>query len=293
MKKGIILAGGSATRLRPVTSVVSKQLLPVYDKPLIYYPLSTLMLAGVRDVLLISSPDHINSFRQLLGDGSQWGIDISYAEQKKPQGIAQALVLAEDYLEGRESVLILGDNLFHGPGLGTSLSNVQSSTGATVTAYQVSNPTEFGVVTFDENHRVLAIEEKPKNPSSNWVIPGLYFYDSTAPVRAKSLTASSRGELEITDLNRSYLSDGLLGVQKLSRGTTWFDMGTPDSLLDAAEYVRMIQKRQGLLVGSPDEVSWREGWVPSEALTERSRGIKSSYGRALRSIVEAERNQWK
>lgn len=280
-RRGIILAGGSGTRLYPVTKSISKQLLPVFDKPLVYYPLTTLMLSGIRDFLVIVNPKDLSSFQALLGNGNQWGISIQYQTQEQPSGIAQALIIAEDYLEGQPSALILGDNLFHGQGLGRNLSGISDS-GATVLAYQVTEPKAFGVIEFDEKGLAVSIEEKPKEPKSDWAVPGLYFYDSSAPARAKALEPSSRGELEITDLNLSYMADGLLSVVKLSRGVTWFDTGTAESLLDAAEYVRVIQRAQGLLVGSPEEVAWRMGILEPEQVSKIAQGYKSEYGRLLK-----------
>lgn len=285
MRKGIILAGGSATRFRPVTEVVSKQLLPVYDKPLIYYPLSTLMLAGIRQILIISSPRFLQSCKELLGSGEELGIELQYSVQDEPRGLAEALIIGEQFIRGEHCALILGDNLFHGSGLGRNLSSLGANPGATVTAFQVANPKEFGVVEFDVEGRVLSLEEKPTNPRSNWIVPGLYFFDGSASDRAKALRPSERGELEITDLNLSYLEDGLLAVNRLARGTTWFDMGTADSLLDASEYVRMVQRRQGLLVGSPEEVAWRQGWISSEAAEALVSRYKSDYGKLVMAAI--------
>lgn len=289
MRKGVLLAGGSATRLKPLTEVTSKQMLAVYDKPLIYYPLTTLMLSGIREILLVTNPKYVESFRGLLGDGSSFGISISYLAQEKPNGVAESMILAKPFLDGSPSALVLGDNLFHGPGLGRSLSTIEENTGAVISAYHVNDPRPFGVVEFNENDLVLSIEEKPSAPKSNWVVPGLYYYDGTAPDRALSLKPSARGELEITDLNKSYLESAELFVHKLSRGTTWLDMGTADSLLDAAEYVRMIQNRQGMLVGSPEEAAWRQGWISESKLLEISRAYKSHYGQLLANIL-TERN---
>jgi glucose-1-phosphate thymidylyltransferase len=289
VRKGVLLAGGSATRLKPLTEVTSKQMLAVYDKPLIYYPLTTLMLSGIREILLVTNPKYVESFRGLLGDGSSFGISISYLAQEKPNGVAESMILAKPFLDGSPSALVLGDNLFHGPGLGRSLSTIEENTGAVISAYHVNDPRPFGVVEFNENDLVLSIEEKPSAPKSNWVVPGLYYYDGTAPDRALSLKPSARGELEITDLNKSYLESAELFVHKLSRGTTWLDMGTADSLLDAAEYVRMIQNRQGMLVGSPEEAAWRQGWISESKLLEISRAYKSHYGQLLANIL-TERN---
>ena len=285
MRKGILLAGGSATRLRPLTEVISKHLLAVYDKPLIYYPLTTLMLSGIRDILLITNPNQLDIFKNFLGDGTKWGISIQYKSQSNPDGVAQSMILAKDYLAGEPSALVLGDNLFHGTGLGRRLSGIEPSAGAIITAYQVSEPSAFGVVEFNSEGKVLTLEEKPMKPRSNWVVPGLYFYDSTASERAMELKPSQRGELEITDLNLSYQRTDSLFVHKLSRGTTWLDMGTADSLLDAAEYVRMIQNRQGMLVGSPEEVAWRQGWITDRQVAALSESYRSNYGQALRRLI--------
>ena len=262
---GIILAGGSATRLRPVTSVVSKQLLPVYDKPVIFYPLTTLILAGFQKIAIISTPAALPAFKELLGDGSILGLEIHYVEQPVPDGLASAFLLTEQIIKESNSALILGDNLFHGSQFGHNLSNYRSTTGAQVFAYAVENPKDFGVVTFDENGVALSIEEKPKSPTSNWAIPGFYFYDETVIGRARELKPSSRGEYEITDLNRSYLREGSLRVEKIPRGTAWLDLGTPDGLLDAGEYVRTLQKRQGVPIGSPEEAAWRTGRISYES----------------------------
>jgi glucose-1-phosphate thymidylyltransferase len=269
-----------------VTEVVSKQLLPVYDKPLVYYPLTTLMLAGIREILIISTPRFLSSFSELLGSGEQLGVEIHYMVQEEPRGLAEALVIGEGFIDSKHCALILGDNLFHGSGLGRSLQSIGQEPGATVTAFQVSNPADFGVVEFDEAGRVLSLEEKPTHPKSNWIVPGLYFFDDTATERARSLKPSKRGELEITDLNLDYLNEGKLKVNRLARGTTWFDMGTADSLLDAAEYVRMVQRRQGLLVGSPEEVAWRQGWISREAAESLAIKYKSDYGKLVLAAVK-------
>lgn len=284
--KGIILAGGSGTRMRPLTEVVSKQLLPVYDKPLIFYPLSTLMLAGVREILIICSPQHLHQFRNLLGDGSHLGIKLEYKIQQEPKGIAEALLLGEEFVGNNQTALILGDNLFFGTGLGRNLASLAGFSGAVIMATNVSNPSDFGVVEFDDNDAAISLEEKPVIPKSNWIVPGLYFYDSSAFERAKSIRPSERGELEITDVNLSYFEEGLLKVNKLPRGTAWFDSGTPDSLLDAAEFVRVTQQRQGLLIGSPEEVSWRQGWMSEDEVIEASRKYKSAYGSIVRKSVQ-------
>jgi len=257
--KGIVLAGGSGSRLWPITRGVSKQLLPVYDKPLIYYPISTLMSAGISDITVITTPFDQLNFQRLLGAGDKYGITFNYATQESPDGLAQAFLLAKKFIEGEKCALVLGDNIFHGQGLGSQLREFQNVNGAQIFAYQVSDPSQYGVVEFSSQGRVISIEEKPTNPKSKFAIPGLYFYDETAVIRTKSLARSSRGELEITDLNRSYLVENLLRVKTFARGTTWLDMGTPATLLEAAEYVRIVQDRQGLLIGSPEEAAWRAG----------------------------------
>lgn len=289
MKKAIILAGGSASRLRPATTVVTKQLLPVYDKPLIYYPLTTAILSGAEEILIISAPEHQHAFEALLGDGSKWGIVISYGIQERPSGLAEAILLGEKFIGSSGVQLLLGDNLFHGANLGRNLAGAFNGKGAMVSTYQVADPRPFGVVSFDSLGNVTHLEEKPEVPRSNWVVPGIYFYDNTCVERAKMLRPSSRGELEITDLNISYLNDKSLKVLMLDRGTTWFDMGTPDSLLDAAEYVRVIQKRQGLLVGSPEEAAWRMGRITEVDILKAARLYKSDYGRRLEELV----SKWK
>jgi glucose-1-phosphate thymidylyltransferase len=285
MKKAIILAGGSASRLRPATTVITKQLLPVYDKPLIYYPITTAILSGSEEILIISAPEHRHAFEALLGDGSRWGIGISYVVQERPAGLAEAILLGQKFIGSTGVQLLLGDNLFHGANLGRNLAGAFSGEGAMVSTYQVADPKPFGVVSFDDLGNVTHLEEKPELPRSNWVVPGIYFYDNTCVERAKTLRPSSRGELEITDLNLSYLNDTQLKVLKLDRGTTWFDMGTPDSLLDAAEYVRVIQKRQGLLVGSPEEAAWRMGLISEMDVVDIAKSYKSDYGRRLEELV--------
>ncbi len=254
---GIILAGGSATRLRPVTSVVSKQLLPVYDKPVIFYPLTTLILAGFQRVALISTPRALPLYKELFGDGSSLGIEINFVEQKEPDGLASAFTLAANLINGKSTALILGDNLFHGAQFGQNLLKYKQTEGAQIFAYAVENPSEFGVVDFDNDGKAISLTEKPIPPSSSWAVPGLYFYDSSVVERANSLIRSARGEFEITDLNMKYLLEGKLGVEKIPRGTAWLDLGTPDGLLDAGEYVRTLQKRQGVPIGSPEEAAWR------------------------------------
>ena len=258
--RGIILAGGSGTRLSPLTDVISKQLLPVYNKPMIYYPLSTLMLAGIREILLISTPRDLPMFKALLGDGSQFGISLSYEMQNKPNGIAEALIIGEEFISGDKCALILGDNLLYGPGLGRDLINQVGSTGATILVHHVSNPKDFGVIEFDSNERPIKIVEKPISTKSNWAIPGLYFYDESASKRARELKPSVRGEREISDLNADYLNNGELTVIKMPRGTAWLDLGTPESLLEAGKFIQIIEERQGLQVGNPIEVAKILGW---------------------------------
>ena len=286
--KGIILAGGSGTRLYPLTLVTSKQLLPVYDKPMIYYPLSTLMLAGIQDILLISTPQDLPNFEQLLGDGSQFGIRLSYKEQPFPNGLAQAFVLGGDFLDGDRCAMILGDNIFYGAGLTRLLRTAAArESGATVFGYYVDNPKRFGVVEFDKNGRAFSIEEKPARPKSNYAVTGLYFYDQKVCERAKKLKLSPRGELEITDLNRIYLEEGSLNVVTLGRGYAWLDAGTVDSLSEAAEFVRVIERREGIQISSPEEIAYRNGWISKDSL-EKSAALygKSSYGKHLRNVAE-------
>ena len=259
--KGIILAGGSGTRLHPITRAVSKQLLPIYDKPMIYYPLSTLMLTGLREILLITTPHDQDAFRRLLGDGSQLGLQISYVVQESPNGLAQALILGEEFLAGDKCALILGDNLFHGPGLGTYLRRNTEVKGALIFAYQVSDPSAYGVVEFDEQGKVLSIEEKPITPKSSYAIPGIYFYDEKAPQLAHQLTPSGRGELEISALNNAYLKAGELSVEVLSRATTWLDTGTHESLYEAGGLIRTLQHRSGLRIGDVEQISRDQGWT--------------------------------
>jgi len=287
--RGIILAGGNGTRLHPMTLVISKQLLPVYDKPMIYYPLSTLMLGGVREILIISTPEDLPSFQRLLGDGAQWGLSLSYAVQPKPGGLAQAYVIGAEFVEGRDSVLILGDNIFYGHGLPEAL-RLSSQSSATVFAYHVRDPERYGVVEFDAAGRAVSIEEKPAKPKSNWAVTGLYFYDGRAAEFAARLKPSSRGELEITDLNRTYLELGELNVVRLGRGFAWLDTGTPESLLEAGEYVRAIEQRQGQRVACLEEIAFRSGWIDEAAARKAATTLaKSGYGQYIAQML-AERD---
>jgi glucose-1-phosphate thymidylyltransferase len=285
---GIVLAGGAGTRLHPSTLAASKQLLPVYDKPMVYYPLSTLMLAGIRKLLLISTPQDLPSFRRLLGDGAQWGVSLAYAEQPRPEGLAQALTIAAPFLGGRRSALILGDNIFYGEGLSRRLqaANADDRPGATVFAYTVSDPERYGVVELDAAGAPTSIVEKPKAPRSNLAVTGLYFYDADAPRRAAVLKPSARGELEITDLNRAYLADGTLRVEALGRGNAWLDTGTQDSMLDASNFIAAVERRQGLKIGCPEEIAWRQGWIDDAALVRLAEPLrKSGYGEYLLRLV--------
>lgn len=286
--KGIILAGGAGTRLHPVTRAISKQLLPVYDKPMIYYPLSVLMLAGLREILVISTPDDLPRFRHLLGDGSVWGIRLAYAEQPRPEGLAQALTIGRDFLAGAPSALILGDNIFFGQGLREELqSAAQLTEGACIFGYAVRDPERYGVLVFDETGVVTEIEEKPARPKSRFAVPGLYFYGPDAPERAAALRPSARGELEITDLNRSYLLEGRLQVRLLGRGIAWLDTGTPSSLLQAANFVQTIEERQGLKVACLEEIAWRQRWISDEDLCRAADALgRSEYATYLRRLLE-------
>ena len=288
MRRGILLVGGSGSRLHPVTRAVSKQLLAVYDKPMIYYPLSTLMLGGIREILVISTPDDTPRFKTLLGDGSQWGLTIQYAIQERPDGIAQAFIIARDFLANEPSALALGDNIFYGPGLtGIMTSASAQSKGASIFVHRVSDPERFGIVEFDDAMRVVSIEEKPLQPRSNYAVTGLYFYDSQVSDVAAALTPSSRGELEITDINRWYLEQGSLNAEIMGRGYTWLDTGTHDSLLEASAFISTIQKRQGLMVASPGEIAFNRGWIDAEQLLTLARSLqKSDYGQYLAGLVE-------
>ena len=285
-RKGIILAGGSGTRLYPLTIAVSKQLLPIYDKPMVYYPLTVLMLAGIKDILIITTPQDQDQFQRLLGDGSQWGIHLEYKIQPSPDGLAQAFILAEDFLDGAPSAMVLGDNIFFGHGLPEILAAANEQTsGATVFGYHVSDPERYGVVAFDDSGKVQSIVEKPDVPPSNYAVTGLYFVDGSAPQRAKQVKPSSRGELEITSLLESYLSDDCLKVEKMGRGYAWLDTGTHASLLDASNFVRTLTERQGLQVGSPDEIAYQMKWITKERLIERSATFgKNKYGQYLMKL---------
>jgi len=285
--RGIILAGGTGTRLYPITMGTSKQLLPVYDKPLIYYPLSTLIMAGIRDIQVITTAEDAPAFRRLLGDGSHFGINLSYAVQHRPEGLAQAFVIGADHIGTDSVALVLGDNIFYGPGLGTSLQRFQNVSGGSIFAYWVAEPSAYGVVEFAPDGTALSLEEKPATPKSHYAIPGLYFYDNDVIEIARSLKPSARGEYEITDINKTYLDQGRLKVEVLARGTAWLDTGTFDSLLDASDYVRTIERRQGLKISVPEEVAWRVGFIDDDQLAARAKTLlKSGYGAYLLQLLE-------
>ena len=289
--KGIILAGGAGTRLYPLTLVTSKQLLPVYDKPMIYYPLSVLMLAGIRDILIISTPEDLPNFRRLLGNGQQFGVTFQYRVQESPDGLAQAFLIGEEFLDGEPCAMVLGDNIFYGNGFGAHLRNAASrseqGSGATVFGYYVEDPKRFGIIEFDKEGRAVSIEEKPQNPKSNYCVTGLYFYDNRVCEFAKTLKPSARNELEITDLNRIYLEEGTLHVTTLGRGYAWFDTGTVDSLSEACEFVRVIEKRQGIKIAAIEEIAWKNGWISKEELLDAAAHYgKSAYGQHLKQVAD-------
>ncbi|PIB26760.1 glucose-1-phosphate thymidylyltransferase [Amylibacter kogurei] len=286
-RKGILLAGGTGTRLYPITKGVSKQLLPVYDKPMVYYPLSVLMYAGIRDIAIITTPEDQHQFQRLMGDGSQWGVSLTYIEQPTPDGLAQAFILAEEFLDGAPSAMVLGDNIFFGHGMDRLLADANADrVGGTVFGYQVSDPERYGVVEFDADYRAVSIVEKPEKPASNYAVTGLYFLDETAPKRARLVKPSARGELEITTLLEMYLQDGSLNVQRMGRGYAWLDTGTHASMLDAANFVRTIQTRQGLQTGCPEEIAFGKGWINADQLREMAQPLaKNEYGKYLLGLI--------
>ncbi len=288
--KGIVLAGGSGTRLYPLTCITSKQLLPIYDKPMIYYPLSTLMLAGINDILIISTPEDLPRFKQLLGDGSSMGICLSYKEQPNPDGLAQAFIIGEEFIGNECCTMILGDNIFYGNGISSYLKKAITAAEqglATVWGYYVADPERFGIVEFDSSGKVIGLEEKPENPKSNYCVTGIYFYDNSVVKKARLIKPSNRGELEITDLNRLYLDEGRLNVQLLGRGFAWLDTGTPESLMDAANFVQTIQTRQSIVISSPEEIAYNNGWISADILTETAKQYgKSQYGHHLKMVIE-------
>ena len=288
--KGIVLAGGSGTRLYPITQGVSKQLMPIYDKPMVFYPISVLMMAGIREILIISTPDDMPGFKRLLGDGSQFGVEFSYAIQPSPDGLAQAFIIGEEFINGDSCALVLGDNIYFGESFGKKLENVvQRSEGATVFGYQVLDPERFGVVEFDENNRAISLEEKPEQPKSNWAVTGLYFYDKDVVEMAKQVKPSHRGELEITTLNEMYLEKNSLHVEKLGRGFAWLDTGTHDSLLEASQFIHTIEKRQGYKVACLEEIAYKKGWLTKEQVASQAKLLaKTGYGQYLQRLVDAE-----